>query len=145
LLTPCEVDFAWLMPRRYPEKTIVIIGECKDRGQSPAQGGDGGTINANDIANLRAVADSFPKERFAVYILLAKLCAFTPAEIELARSLNGEHHLRAILLTERELEPYYFFERTKKLFKINEHGGSPEDLARATVAIFLDPQPIAGS
>lgn len=145
LPTPCEVDFAWLMPRRYPEKTIVIIGECKDRGQSPVQGGDGGTINANDIANLRAVADSFPQERFAVYILLAKLCAFTPAEIELARSLNGEHQLRAILLTERELEPYYFFERTKKLFKINEHGGSPEDLARATVAIFLEPQPIAGS
>lgn len=143
LPTPCEVDFVWLMPRRYPERTIVIIGECKDRGQSSVQGGDGGTINANDIANLRAVADSFPRDRFEVYILLAKLCAFTPAEIELARSLNGEHQPRAILLTERELEPYHLFERTKKLFKFDRHGGSPKDLARATVAIFLDPQPVS--
>lgn len=142
LPNPCEVDFAWLVPRRYPERAIVVIGECKDRGQSPVQGGDGGTINANDIANLRAVADSFPRERFEVYILFAKLCAFTPAEIELARSLNGEHQLRVILLTERELEPYHLFERTKKLFKIDEYGSSPEDLARATVAIFLAPQPV---
>lgn len=143
LQNPCEVDFAWLMPRRYPERTIVIIGECKDRGQSPDAGGDGGTINANDIANLRAVADSFPRERFEVYILLAKLCAFTPTEIELARSLNGEHQLRVIMLTERELEPYHLFERTEKLFKIGRYSTSPADLARATVAIFLDPQPVA--
>lgn len=142
LPNPCEVDFAWLMPRRYPERTIVIIGECKDRGQSPHPGGDGGTINANDIANLRAVADSFPRERFEVFILLAKLCAFTPSEIDLARSLNGEHQQRVIMLTERELEPYHIFERTKKYFKIERYGTSPADLARATVAIFLAPQPI---
>ena len=106
------------------------------------QGGDGGTINATDVANLRAVADSFPRERFEVYILLAKLCAFTPAEIELARSLNGEHQLRVIMLTERELEPYHLFERTEKIFKIGRHCSSPEDLARATVSIFLNPQPV---
>ena len=143
LPAPCEVDFAWLMPRQYPERTAVIIGECKDRGQSPGPGGDGGTINANDIANLRAVADSFPRERFEVYILLAKLCAFTPAEIGLARSLNGEHQLRVIMLTERELEPYHLFERTEKIFKIDRYGTAPADLARATVAIFLDPQPVS--
>ena len=142
LPTPCEIDFAWLMPRRYPERAIVIIGECKDRGQSTAQGGDGGTINSNDIANLRAVADSFPPERFEVYIVLAKLCAFTNEEIELARSLNGEHQLRVIMLTDRELEPYHLFERTEKLFKVDKYGSSPEDLARATVTIFLDPQPL---
>ncbi|TAK85259.1 MAG: hypothetical protein EPO09_20370 [Aquabacterium sp.] len=142
LPNPCEVDFAWVMPRRYPERTTVIIGECKDRGQSPDAGGDGGTINANDIANLRAVADSFPRERFEVYILLAKLCAFTPTEIELARSLNGDHELRVIMLTERELEPYHLYERTEKLFKIDRYSTSPADLARATVSIFLDPQPV---
>jgi hypothetical protein len=143
LPTPCEVDFVWLMPSRYPERTVIIIGECKDRGHSPLQGGDGGTINANDIANLRAVADSFPRERFEVYILLAKLCPFTPAEIELARSLNGKHQIRVILVTDRELEPYHLYERSEKLFKIDRYAGSPGDLARATIAIFLNPQPIA--
>lgn len=140
LLTACEVDFAWLMPRPYPDRTIVLIGECKDRGQSPARAGDGGTINANDVANLRAVADSFPRERFEVYIVLAKLCDFTPDELDLARSLNEKHRLRVILLTERELEPYHLFERTEKLFKIDRYRSSAEDLARATVSIFLDPQ-----
>jgi hypothetical protein len=134
----CEVDFAWLMPRQYPERTIIIIGECKDRGHSPAPGGDGGTINANDIANLRAVADSFPQDRFEVYILLAKLCAFTPAEIKLVRSLNDEHRPRVILLTERELEPYHIYERTKKFFNIDQYACSPEDLAQATITIFLN-------
>ena len=46
------------------------------------------------------------------------------------------------MLTERELEPYHIFERTKKYFKIERYGTSPADLARATVAIFLAPQPI---
>ncbi|MDM0079230.1 hypothetical protein QTI17_01365 [Variovorax sp. J31P179] len=140
LATPCEVDFAWLIPRPYPERSIVVIGECKDRGQS--HGGDGGTINANDVANMRAVADSFPQDRFEVYILFAKLCAFTTAEIDVIRPLNGEHQLRVILLTERELEPYYLFERTKKYFKIDEHAIMPEQLARATVSTFFDPQPV---
>lgn len=138
----CEVDFAWLIPRRYREKTVVIIGECKDSGQSPARRGDGGTINANDIANLRLVADSFPSDRFQVFVLLAKLCAFTPTEIELAKSLNEEHQERVIMLTERELEPYFLFERTAKLFKIEKHGSFPEDLARATAAIYFDAPPI---
>lgn len=142
LPAPCEVDFAWLIARPYLDRSVIIIGECKDRGHSPAGGGDGGTINANDIANLRAVADSFPRNRFKVYILISKLCAFTQAEIELARSLNDEHQLRVILMTERELEPYHLFERTAKLFQIDRYASSAGDLARATVAIFLNPQPI---
>lgn len=138
----CEVDFAWLIPGIYPEKSIIIIGECKDRGQSPVHGGDGGTINANDIRNLRVIADSFPPNRFQVFILLAKLCAFTPNEIELARSLNNDCQPRVIMLTERELEPTYFFERTWNSFDIEDHASTPEALARATIAIFLEPQPL---
>ncbi|HDR8858156.1 TPA: hypothetical protein QDA74_003256 [Burkholderia territorii] len=97
----------------------MIVGECKDRGQAAAAGGDGGTINAVDIANLHIIADSFPKERFEVFILLSKLCAFTPHEIELAKSLNSEHLYRVIMLTDRELEPY-LYERTQRLFKMEQ-------------------------
>ena len=137
---PCEVDFAICIPRPYHERTIIIIGECKDRGQG--QGPDGGSINANDIANLRVVADSFPKERFEVFILLAKLCPFTQEEAELAKSLNGPYHRRVIMLTDRELEPYHLYERTEKLFKIDSFASRPSTLAQATVNIFLDPQSI---
>ncbi|KVD14112.1 hypothetical protein WI81_18910 [Burkholderia ubonensis] len=120
----------------------MIVGECKDRGRAAKAGGDGGTINATDIANLRAVADSFPKERFEVFILLSKLCAFTPQEIELAKSLNGEHLQRVIMLTDRELEPYHLYERTQKLFKMEQYATSVDDLARATIYAFLNPQPL---
>jgi len=26
----CEIDFVWLMPRSYPDRVVVILGECKD-------------------------------------------------------------------------------------------------------------------
>jgi len=139
-LPPCEVDFAWIVSQSYPEKTVIILAECKDRGQKSAQGGDGGTIDAKDIANLKAVADAFPRDRFDTFILLAKLCPFTPQEIELAKSLNEPHRRRAILFTDRELEPYHFYDRTSEQFKVAEHGGSVTDLALATELIFFNPQ-----
>ena len=72
------------------------MGECKD---------EGGRIDANDIANLRRIADALPMNRFEVYMLLAKLAPFSADEIALARSLNGPYQRRVILLTARELEP----------------------------------------
>jgi hypothetical protein len=55
------------------------------------------------------------------YILFAKLAPFTPEEIALARTLNGEYQRRVILLTARELEPYYLYERTRKETGITAH------------------------
>lgn len=117
-----------------------MIGECKDRGYSPSHGSDGGTINANDIDNLRYVAVAFPRSRFQVFILLAKLCLFTASEVELARSLNSDYQERVIMLTDRELDPNFVFERTSKTFDIPEHAVAAEDLARATVSIYFEPR-----
>jgi hypothetical protein len=111
-LPKCEIDFAWLIPQHYPEKTVVIIGECKDRGKGD-NGEDKGTINATDIDHLKRVADALPRKRFEIFIVLAKLCPFTADEIALAKTLNERYRKRAILLTARELEPYHFYERTK--------------------------------
>lgn len=136
----CEVDFAWITTGRSTNRdgrTPIIIGECKDRGTGARQG-EAGTINANDIENLRAVADAFPRRRFRVYILFAKLAAFTQEEIALARSLNGQYEQRVILLTDRELEPYSLYERTKKEFgEIEFLVSRAEDLAMATTAIYF--------
>jgi hypothetical protein len=78
---------------------------------------------------------------FETFILLAKLCPLTPQEIELAKSLNGKHWRRVILLTDRELEPYHFYDRTRKQFKVAGHGIDAADLVLATESIYFNPQP----
>lgn len=122
----CEIDFAWVIPRPYPRKTVIILGECKDQGPIRPDEFE------RDIENLRRVADALPRKRFKTFILLAKLNPFTPEEIERAKTLNTEHKQRAILLTARELEPYHIYERAKAEFDIDSGGGMPEDLARTT-------------
>jgi hypothetical protein len=130
-LPSCEIDFVWIIARQYPRKTVVILGECKDRGP----------IELNefkkDVENLRRVADAFPRKRFKTFVLVTKLSPFTPDEIELAKALNDKYRQRAILLTSRELEPYHIYERTKSELDIHSYGGVPEELARVTAHIYF--------
>ena len=132
-LRPCEVDFLMVLPRSYPDKAAVILGECKD---------EGGVIESNDVENLRRVADLLPANRFESYILFAKLAPFTSEEVALAKSLNGPYQQRVILLTARELEPYDIYERTKKELGVESYGGSPEELARVTSQIYFAAPPV---
>jgi hypothetical protein len=130
-LSKCEVDFVWLIPRPYPRKSAIIIGECKDRG--PIKLAD----FKKNVQNLRQVVDALPRKRFKTFILISKLAPFTPDEIEIAKTLNDKYRSRAILLTARELEPYYIFERTKAEYDLKGYGGSPEDLAQVTAEIYF--------
>jgi len=127
-LPECEVDFVMVSPKRYPEQAEVIFGECKDVG---------GIIDANDIANLRRVADALPSHRFDPYILLAKLSPFTQDEIELAKTLNGPYQNRVILLTARELEPYHLYERTQRERGIGSFGGSAAEMSGVTRHLYF--------
>lgn len=129
----CEVDFVWLIPRPYPRKTAIILGECKDQG--PIKSED----FVREIENLRRVADAFPRKRFKTFILLAKLNPFTPEEIEQAKTLNTKDQQRVILLTARELEPYDIYDRAKTEFDIDSYGDTPEYLASNTVKIYFSP------
>jgi hypothetical protein len=135
-LPTCEVDFVWLVSGQYPEPTTIILGECKDRGRKRGDGG-GGTISPTDIGNLKAVADALPSKRFQSFVLLSKLCPFTPEEIDAAKNLNERFRRRAILLTERELEPSHIYERTKAEFKIDAYASSAEQLALATATMYF--------
>jgi hypothetical protein len=125
--TACEVDFVWIMPRTVPEKTVVILGECKDQGQ----------LSANDIENLKRVADALPASRFDAFVALSKLAPFSDAEIALASTINGDGQCRAILLTERELEPYFIYERSRAELGHYGYGSSPEDMARVTAMLYF--------
>lgn len=127
----CEVDFVWVIPRPYPRKTTIILGECKDQGPIKPEEFE------RDIDNLRRVADALPRKLFKTFILLAKLNPFTPEEIDRAKILNTEHQQRAILLTSRELEPYHLYQRAKTEFDIDGYCGTPEDMARTTAKMYF--------
>ena len=128
----CEVDFIWVIPRPYPKKTAIILGECKDQGPIKPE------EFKRDIENLRRVADALPHKRFETFVLLAKLNPFTLEEIEQAKTLNTEHLQRTILLTARELEPYNIYERTKAEFDIDSFASTPEQMANTTAKIYFN-------
>jgi len=124
----CEIDFLVVIPRTYPHKAEILLGECKDTG---------GVIDANDVEKLGRVADALPAHRFRVYVVFSKLGSFTPEEITLVKALNRPFQFRVILLTARELEPWHIFERTEKELGIKSYGGSPEELARVTSQMYF--------
>ena len=117
-----------ILPGTTRKKAHIILAECKD---------EGGTIDAADVENLRRIADALPKNRFDVFVLLAKLAPFTETEIELAKTLNGDYEQRVIMLTARELEPYHLYERVEKELGIKSHAGSADELANVTSQIYF--------
>ncbi len=101
----CEVDFVWVEMSKYPKRTSIILGECKDRGRiEPDE-------FRRDVENLRSIADAFPSNRLQTYVAYIKLSPFTEEEIAIASTLNDEHRRRVILLSPDDLEPYRMFER----------------------------------
>ena len=129
-LPECEIDFLLVIPRNYPKKAEIILGECKDKYE-------GNAITSQDVEHLRQIADALPPDSFDTYIAFTKLAPFTSAEIAFTHSLNGRYQCRVILLTARELEPYFIYGRTKEELGIESHGGSPEDLAHTTSRIYF--------
>ena len=128
----CEVDFAWVQMNKYPKRTSVILGECKDRG------GINPDEFRRDIENLRRVSDAFPPKRFETYVAYIKLSPFTVEEIAIASALNDEHRRRVILLSSRDLEPYRLFEHAVPAGQgIDIRTGSCEGLAHITHQLYF--------
>jgi hypothetical protein len=128
VLPGCETDFLAIYPEHGRKDVELLLGECKD---------EGGKIDAQDVENVRQIADALATKRFDVFILFAKLSPFSDDEIALVKTLNGQYHQRVILLTERELEPYHLYERTEKELGIKARGGSLGELARVTAEIYF--------
>lgn len=106
----------------------IVIGECKTRRP----------ITGQDVEHLMAIADAFPSNDFDVYVVFAKLSEFTEDEVALIRTLNDQYHRRAIMLTDRELEPSWIYERTHVEFDIDQIAVRFEDLARTTHQVFFE-------
>jgi hypothetical protein len=93
-------------------------------------------ITDDDVSNLAAVVDAFPRDRFNTYVAFSKLVPFLPDEINRIRRLN-ERRRQAIMFTPRELEPYFLYERIAKEFSINRTAVSLEDMAKVTAQVYF--------
>lgn len=123
----CETDFVWVIPKAYPDKTVIVIAECKDLGP----------ITNEDITNLKGVIDSLPPKRFETYVILSQISPFTDKEIKIAQQLNDEYSYRAILLSADELEPYYIRSGKKNETYENLEWSSPKEMALSTALIYF--------
>lgn len=123
----CETDFVAIAQRPSNGKINIAIGECKTRQE----------ISEDDVNNLQIVADSFSRDKFNVFIIFSKLTSFSPEELERIRRLNSRHHRRVILLTSRELEPYFLYDETSKEFEIDRLAISFEDMVKVTKEVFF--------
>jgi hypothetical protein len=129
-LHKCETDLA-VVTKSFNGRVQILIGECKTRKE----------ITEQDAINLKRVADAFPAERFDVFIVFAKLDApFSHEEVQWCRLAQGPYQERVILLSARELEPYFIYERTAEEFHINETAVSLEDMVRNTQSVYFNPQ-----
>jgi len=129
----CETDFVVLAQMDYQEKPQLAIGECKT-------GGPKNEIAQDDVAKLTSVADAFPQDRIETYIVFSKTAPFTAEEVARCREAQSPHRLRVILLSDRELEPYFVYEKTEEEFDIRGTAISLDDLARNTHDVFFEPK-----
>lgn len=94
-LPKCESDFIAIpLKRDRYGKVEIVIAECKSKG---------GEITQEDVLKLGAIADSFPIDKFAVYIVFSKLGNFSSLELTNIKSLNKKTS-RTIIFTSRELD-----------------------------------------
>ncbi len=126
---PCEVDLALLHPGRRGDNIELGLGECKD---------EGGKIEERDMANLRRVLGAIQKVRgikpFLVFSRTAD--SFAPEEIALFRQLKADH-IRPILFTNRELEPYDPYEEHRTVKLPFPYALSLEEMAANSDYIYL--------
>jgi hypothetical protein len=127
---PCETDL-FLAVQEYDRVTIAV-GECKDAK---------GEITVQDVSNMLAVAEAFPTEHFDPFVIFAKTGPFTQEEVDRCKAAQGKHgHPRVILLSDRELEPYFVYERASRHFEVDTTVISLDNLARSTYQLYFHPK-----
>ena len=129
-ISPCETDFVLIGKQYYGDRVPLAIGESKSNQE----------ITEEDVEHLKQVADAFPFRRVRSYIIFSKTSGFTAEEVSRCRAAQDKYQQRVILLSERELEPYFVYKRTEKEFDIRRSVISLEDMAIATQNIYFEPR-----
>jgi hypothetical protein len=84
--TPFDVD-----------KLVIAIGECKENIE----------IDGKNIDNLVNIKKKLDNSGIECYLVFSKTAdTFLPSEIERFKRLANEKHIKPILFTSQELEPY---------------------------------------
>jgi hypothetical protein len=120
----CEADLI-LLAQDSDGSINLALGECKTHDE----------ITQQDVQNLGRVLDAFPAEQFNSYIILAKTGTFSPAEIALCRSALSSRH-GVIMLSARELEPYYAYERVSDHPGVDLHAMTLREMVRNTARTY---------
>ncbi|HEO72539.1 MAG TPA: hypothetical protein ENN80_14875 [Candidatus Hydrogenedentes bacterium] len=77
-----------------------------------------------------------------MYLLFAKLAAFSDDEIAVCRAAQDDMRPRVIMLSARELEPYRMYEFAAKEVLIRDpYVSSLADMAVVTAQIYFNPVP----
>lgn len=126
----CESDFV-VIHSDYRGNVEIVLSECKTRDE----------ISQGDIDNLSAVAEKLSAVGLKVFLLFSKTAVFTQDEIDRCKRIKSRASGGTILLSARELEPYFMYERASKEFHVETHGVSFDDMADATRCIYLEPRP----
>lgn len=126
----CESDFV-VVNSRYDGTVEVVLSECKTRDE----------ISQKDVDNLSGVARKLTACGLKVFLLFSKTGQFTPTEIARCKQENTPEVAGTIMLSARELEPYFMYERASKEFHVESHGVTFEDMVQATQAIYFRPRP----
>jgi hypothetical protein len=127
----CETDFV-AVTEGYERRVSMAIGECKS---------SGGEISTDDVRKMTLVADVLKSSnRIEPYIVFAKTAAFTPEEVNRCRTAQSGSKRRVILLSARELEPYFMYRLAEKEFDIRSSAVSFEHMANVTHDIYFEPK-----
>lgn len=125
----CETDLV-VVAQTPAGRVQVLIGECKA----------GSRIEAADVDNLLVVAQALLGIGVEPFVLFSKLAELTPEELGHIRRIEQAHGVEPIILTDRELEPDFIYERTQQRFDLLYSGIDFSGLAEATRDAFLSPR-----
>jgi len=130
-IEPCETDFVVATQELGDGTVSVGIGECKTRAE----------ISDDDVRKLGLVADALDGHGLRSFVFFTKLAPFTPDEIARCRRAQSPDRPRVVMLSDRELEPYFVYERTEREFEFRSTAVSFEDLVAGTQSVYFDPKP----
>lgn len=123
----CESDF--IITTTNPDGVVEIaLSECKTNDE----------ITEKDVANLCKVADCLTAFGFHAYVIFSKTGSFSADEISRCKKASTWSNGGMILLSGRELEPYFIYENIHEQVGRTLSAGSFRSMVKATHTIYFD-------